>query len=269
MPETDPGAGLFPALLKYWRTRRGLSQLDLALAADVSSRHVSFLETGRSNPSAQMVLRLAASLDVPLRHANAMLKAAGHPRHYPEGAAQLPPEIAAALDLMKAHHDPFPLIVVDRSYRVVDLNRGAEALLGAAIPQATSWAGLNLARLTFDPQGAQPAIANFAEVGRQLLWRIQREVLADPDDGPLRELLEEVLAMPTVDDGWREADFAAPSSPTLGIHLRAGDRELSFTTMVTAFQAPQSVFVDELRIESWFPTDATTAELCRAMADGG
>lgn len=269
MSGSEHRAGLFPALLKHWRGQRGLSQLDLALAAGVSSRHLSFLETGRSSPSPGMVLRLAAALDVPLRHANAMLQAAGHAPAYPEpepGQA-LPDEIAGALQLMKDHHEPFPLVVVDRAYDVVDLNAGARALVAAAVPglDPANTPGLNLARLTFDPRGVRGVLVNFEAIGPALLWRIQREVLADPDDGALRSLLDEILAMPTVDDGWRDVDLSVPSSPALVVHLRLGGRDLRFVTMVTAFQAPQAVLLDELRIETWFPSDEATAEACRAL----
>ena len=113
--DTGSRGGLFPALLRHWRTRRGLSQLDLALAAGVSSRHVSFLETGRSAPSADMVVRLARALEVPLRQVNAMLRAADHPPRYAEASTgePLPEPVRATLALMKAHHDPFPLVVLD------------------------------------------------------------------------------------------------------------------------------------------------------------
>lgn len=269
MPEIEHRGGLFPALLKHWRGQRGLSQLDLALAAEVSSRHVSFLETGRSAPSAQMVLRLAAALDVPLRHVNAMLQAAGLDAVYPEPSADraVPHEVAGALQLMKDHHEPFPLVIMDRLYEVVDVNAGAFALFEAIVPglDAASLSGLNLARLTFDSEGARPALINFDQVGRFLLWRLQREVLANPDDAQLRELLDDLLAEPTVADDWREADLTVPSSPALVVHLRAGGQDLRFVTMVTAFQAPQDVLLDELRIETWFPSDAATAEACRAL----
>lgn len=275
MPERDHHAGLFPALLKHWRRQRGLSQLDLALAAEVSSRHVSFLETGRSSPSATMVLRLAAALTVPLRHTNAMLTAAGHEPIYAESAAPLPASVVEAIAHLKAHQEPFPLIVVDRTYQVLDLNRGAQALLTALLdrpapdadldPEASGPA-LNLARLTFDPRGAQPYIANFAEVGRQLLWRVQREVLAAPDDGALRGLLDALLAMPTLADDWREVDLSTPADPALVLHLRRGELDLRFLTMITAFQAPQNVAVEELRVEMWFPYDDPTAEACRRFA---
>ena len=261
--ELDPRSGLFPALLKHWRGRRGLSQLDLALAADVSSRHISFLETARSTPSPKMVLRLAAALDVPLRHVNALLTAAGHEPHYAEPAdRELSPEVTEALRLMKEHHDPFPLLVINRAYDVLDLNAGAAALLAAVLGEAVIEAGpVNLLRTTFAPEGSHRFIANFHEVGRALLWRVQREALAEPES-PLRAVLEEVLTMPTVDDDWREPDLTTPAHAALGLHLRAGDVDLRFVTMITAFQAPQSVELDELRIETWFPSDSATASYC-------
>ncbi len=273
MPDSDARAGLYPALLKHWRRQRGLSQLDLAVSADVSARHVSFLETGRSRPSAEMVLQLATTLGVPLRQTNAMLRAAGHDPVYDESDDALPASVVEALALAKDHHEPYPLVVIDRTYRVRDLNRAAQTLFGAILGDSGTRAGaggddLNLARLTFDPDGARPFLVNFDEVGRELLWRIQREVLADPDDGEMRDLLDELLAMPTVDPDWRQVDFLVPSDPALVLHLRAGDLDLRFLTMVTAFQAPQNVAVEHLRIETWFPYDDATAEACRLLGGG-
>jgi transcriptional regulator with XRE-family HTH domain len=274
MSQDPQRAGLFPALLKHWRNLRGLSQLDMALAAGVSSRHVSFLETGRSTPSAAMILRLAATLDVPLRHVNVMLQAAGHAAVYrePIPGERLPEEVESALRLMKEHHEPFPLVVVDRSYDVLDLNRGAADLFGQVLERIDptevrrdGTAGLNLARLTFHP-AVREAFVNFDEVGRSLLWRLQREVLAERGDDRLRDLLDEVLTMPTVSPTWREADLSTPSSPVLVVHLRVRGVDLRFMTMVTALQAPQLVRLDDLRIESWFPIDAATADACRALS---
>lgn len=267
MPDLDPDAGLFAALLKHWRGQRGLSQLDLALAAEVSSRHISFLETGRSTPTPEMVLRLATTLGVPLRQVNALLRAAGHPPAY-ASSAELPPMVTQALERLAAHHEPFPLVAIDRCYRIRDLNRGALALFGALVPGALGGgAPPNLARLTLDPEGAQPLIANFDEVGCALLWRLQREVLADPGDTELRALLDELLRLPTVAPDWRRVDLGVSSDPALIVRLRHGDGELSFLTMVTAFQAPQNVALDELRIELWFPTDDVTAAACAAWAE--
>ncbi len=150
---------------------------------------------------------------------------------------------------------------------------GLTALLGdgatARLLRATGGGEpLNQARLTFDPAGAQPSIANFDEVGRELLWRIQREVLADPGDGELRDLLDDLLAMETVDPGWRSVDLVAPSDPALVLHLRTADLDLRFLTTITAFQAPQNVAVEHVRIETWLPYDDATADACRQMARG-
>jgi transcriptional regulator with XRE-family HTH domain len=278
MARVEHRAGLVPALLKQWRAQRGLSQLDLALAADVSARHVSFIETGRSLPSAEMVLRLASTLSVPLRQVNTMLVAAGHDPVFDDASADMPPTVRRAVDMLMAHHEPFPVVVVDRTYDVVDLNRSAIAVVGAVLgitpadaPDAgdVGSLGLNLMRLTFDPLGAQPWLVNFDEVGSQLLWRLQRESLETPDDGELRSLLDEILALPTVSPDWRDVDLSTPAEPALVLHLRRGDLDLRFLTTVTSFQAPQNVAVEQLRIEHWFPTDEATAEACRALTPAG
>lgn len=267
----DPDSGLYPALLKHWRGQRGLSQLDLALAADVSSRHVSFLETGRSVPSAAMVVRLASTLGVPLRHVNVMLEAAGHERFYPEpvGPGELPPPAARALTLLGQHHEPYPLVAVDRAYDVVTTNAGAARLLATIVgPPVPDGPPLNLARATFEL--GRELLVNFDEVGRALLWRIQRESLAEPDRGPLRALLDDLLAMPSVEDDWREVDLGVPSAPTLELHLRTPTGlDLRFLAVVTAFQAPQDVLVDELVVETWLPVDERTAAACAALAADG
>ena len=254
------GRGLFPALLKHWRHSRGLSQLDLALAADVSSRHISFLETGRSTPSPEMVLVLGNTLGVPLRHIDEMLTAAGHDAIYDSEDEGLPESVQIALDLLASHHEPYPLIAIDRLYNVVTTNSGADLLfdvLFADSPVDRS----NLARLTFDPEGAHHYIVNFAEVGRDLLWRIQREILASPDDGDLRDLLDELLAMPTVGSEWREVDLSAPSEPTLVVRVKKDDVEARFISTATTFAAPQNSRVDGLYIETWFPADEPTRQL--------
>ena len=279
MAGTDHSTGLVSALLKQWRAQNGLSQLDLALAAGVSARHISFLETGRSSPSPDMVLRLGATLGVPLRQINTMLVAAGHDPVYDESADQLPTAVSEAIELGKSHHEPFPLVVLDQYYNVRDLNRGALAVLGAVLglPPAEHQPGvgdvaamrLNLARLTFDPAGAQPYLVNFDDVGRALLWRIQREALAEPDDPELHTLLRDLLAMPTVAADWRDVDLAVPSDPALILHLQRDEIELRFLTTVTAFQAPQNVAVEQLRIEQWFPYDESTAATCRRLAGRG
>ena len=269
-PGSQGRGGLFAALLRHWRTRRGLSQLDLALAAGVSGRHLSFLETGRSSPSVEMVLRLATALDVPLRHVNAMLRAADHPPWYPEPGRedQLPARVRSTLELMKRHHEPFPLIVVDHTYRVLDVNAAALAVLGAALPAlATQDIGrLNLARLTLDPEAGGTVIANHPDVARELLWRMQREMLADPGNSGLRELLDVLLESSGVEEDWRRPDPTAPSAPTVELQLRVGEETWSFQLVVSTLQAPLEVALDEIRIEQWFPADDLTAAGCHALA---
>ena len=261
-------AGLYPALMRHWRHQRGMSQLDLASTAEVSARHISFLETGRARPSAEMVLTLCRAMGVPLRHTNAMLRAAGHDERFDDSDDDLPAPVTDALELMKAHHEPFPLIVVDPTYRVRDLNVGATTVLVSVLGEAAAAAAadMNLARLTFDPDGARPHVVNFDQIGPQLLWRIQREVLDDPDDGALRTLLDELLAIPTVDPDWRSVDLQVPSEPVMVLHLRGPESDLRFVVTVTSFQAPQNVAVERLRIETWFPYDDATAATCRSLA---
>ena len=183
--------------------------------------------------------------------------------------------MAGALELLMAHHEPYPVVIIDHAYEVLDLNVGARAIVSAVLglppldPALSgddiAALGMNLARLTFDPAGAQPYLVNFDDVGRHLLWRLHREVLADPEDDALRSLLDELLAMPTVGDTWREVDLTVPSDPLVFLHLRRGEVDLRFLTTITAFQAPQHVAVERLRIETWFPVDEVTAATCRRL----
>ena len=205
-----------------------------------------------------MVMRLAAALDIPRRQVNSMLEAARHPPAYPDPAeGRSPPkELAGTLELMKQHHDPFPLFVTNRTYDVIDINRGGRALFGAVMPNVSLRGGLNLVRFTFDPAGAYPVLVNIDELGRGVLRRLQREVLADRNDIRLRQLLDEVSAMPTVAQDWREADLTIPPPPVARIILRAGEQELKF--MATEFMV-----LADLGVEAWYPFDPTTEDSCR------
>jgi transcriptional regulator with XRE-family HTH domain len=266
-------ARLFPALLRHWRARRGLSQLDLALAADVSARHVSFLETGRAHPSRDMVLRLGATLGVPLRDQNALLQAAGYAPAFPEPqVGELPGPITQAIERMLAQQEPFPMTVLDRTYGVVRVNAAAKrTLLQFVKDPAAMTAPPNVFALLFDPALARTYIQEWERVAHTLVGRLHREVLARPEDGDLSALLESLFRYPGVPGGWRQPDFSLPSEPTLELRFRKPGLDLGFLTTIAVFNAPQNVTLEELRIESYFPLDERTARECRrlSVATGG
>ena len=242
-----------------------MSQLDLALAAEVSSRHVSFLETGRSRPSRDMILRLASTLDVPLREQNAMLRAAGLEEAFTDPAPEtpFPPAVERAIERMMAQHEPFPLVVFDRKYDIVRLNGGASRLLPrfVAEPEALE-PPVNAMALLFDPRGVRPFVEDWPQTARAMLARLHREVLASGGDAELGALLHRLLELPGVPASWKQPDFGIPSEPTLAVRFRREELRVSFLTTVTTFSAPQNVALEELHLESWFPLDDQTAETC-------
>lgn len=258
---------LFPALLKYWRGQRGLSQLDLGVAADVSSRHISFLETGRSGPSVEMVLLLAEVLDVPLRDRNEMLRAGGFEPRFPEPGLDeiLVGPLRAAVDVMLEGHKPFPMIVVDRLYNIMLANEPAMLLTDIFLSAHSATVGIetNLLQVLFAADAPRDQILNWDEVAANMLRRVQREILRSPQDDELRSLYENLLDKTSTPDEWRTLDLGDATEPFLPVRLRHPDgTELSFLTTITAFNAPQNVTLDEIRIESWFPTDPQTTDWC-------
>ena len=260
-------ARLFPALLRHFRTRRGMSQLDLAIAADVSARHVSFLETGRAQPSREMVLRLGGTLDVPLREQDGMLRAAGFEAEFGEPTA-LPPGVAGAIDRMLVQHEPFPMTVLDRRYDVTKTNQGAARMLGSLVAEPAAVGGrVNVFMILFDPRLVRPFILDWERVAHALTSRLHREVLARPDPD-VAALLRSLFEYPGVPESWRQPDFAAPNEPTLTLRMKRGDLELAFLTTMTIFNAPQNALLEELRVESYYPLDDATARACERMRRG-
>lgn len=259
---------LFSALLKYWRSARGMSQLDLALAADVSARHVSFLESGRARPSEGMLLRLMATLGLPLRDQNAMLRAASFAPRFAEPALDaVDPSIDFAVTRMLAQQEPFPMVAMNLAYDVLRTNGAAQRVFSHFVADATRLpAALNLYALVFDPQLARPFIQNWPQVGQHMLARLHREALGHPNDARLWALLEQVLAFPDIPRAWRQPDFSAASGPAFSLVLARGPLRLQFFMVVTAFAAPQQVTLDELRLESYFPADAATRVACERLA---
>lgn len=258
--------GLFPALLKYWRGSRGLSQLDLALSADVSARHVSFLETGRSAPSREMVLRLGAALQVPMRHQNEMLVAADFEPQFdePDPATGLSGPIAHALERMMAQHEPFPLAVMNKRYDVLQTNRGGQALLTRFIASpAELTTPVNACRLLLDPAGARPFVKDWERAAKMMIARPHREALTQPQDSALADLVDSLTSLPDVPEAWRQPDFSMPAEPVFTLRLERDGLELAFLTTLTVFSAPQNVTLEELQIESYYPLDEATERACR------
>jgi transcriptional regulator with XRE-family HTH domain len=261
---------LFPALLRYWRKQRGLSQLDLAVEAEVSARHVSFLETGRARPSAEMVLRLLSALSVPLRAQNEALRAAGCEPRFPEpGIDALEPELQAAIAQMMAQHEPFPLTVLGGDFRVLRSNRGAQAFFRAfcAEPELIAEAP-DMFSLFFDPRLVRPFVIDWPRVAFQMLSRLQRELLQRSGDERLQALLARIMAYPDLPDGWREPDFSVKVPATQSLRVARSESSLGFLVTVTKFSAPQQVLLEELSIESCFPLDDATRATCERLTAG-
>ena len=260
----QPSDRVFAALLKYWRGHRGMSQLDLSLVAEVSARHISFLETGRSNPSAEMVLVLAEALDVPMRDTNELLRAAGFSARYSEPGLNelLSGPLGDAVTTMLDHHEPFPMMVVDRLYSVIRCNEAGIRLFALADIDLSEGEPVNVLSLLFDP-ASREMIGDWERTASIILRRLQRELFHRPHDVEMSELLAELLDAPGVPSDWRQPDLTEPDEPMLGVDFRAGDISLRFLTTITEFNAPQNVTLEELRIESYFPLDDQTRELCR------
>lgn len=263
----------FAQLLRGWRDARKLSQLELALGSRISQRHLSFLESGRARPSREMVLQLAEALEVPLRERNTLLTAAGFAAIYRQSDLGSPAMAAVrdALRLMLEHHEPNPATVVDRDWNLLMRNAAAQRLLGLAGDAEAIWRRVcpdgvhNVLRLTFHPEGLRPYIANFDEAAPVLLNRTRREAAAC-GSASLLKLLDEVLAYPGIPESWRAPDWQAPPPPVLPLELAKDGLRLRLFSTITTFGTPQDITTDELRVESFFPADAATAERLRQMA---
>ncbi len=255
------------ALLRRWRNLRQLSQLDLALDAGISARHLSFVETGRSRPSAEMVLRLAEQLEVPLRERNRMLLAAGHAPTFPELSIDEPPmaPVREALEVILEGHEPNPAVVVDRHWNLVAANR-TMAVLAEGVDESLLEPPVNVMRLGLHPGGLAASIVNIAQVRPYFLGRLERQV-AISGDPELAALLEEVRGYPAPAD---EHDFLSEGSagnvltPMMRMRLADGT-ELSFFFSIATFGTAVEVTASELSIELSFPADMATVEALRKL----
>lgn len=250
-------------LLREWRHHKRLSQLELALAADISARHVSLVETGKSQPSADMVLRLATQLDVPLRERNRLLLAAGFAPRYgerPLDGHDLEPAREAVVTVLRAH-EPYPAVVIDRRWNVLLMNDAVEPFLADADPELLK-PPINMVRLGLHPRGLASRIVNLAQVRALFRARLSRQ-LARTRDPEVAALYDEFLASDDVDDG---ADIPIGTEIATPMIFRHGGQELRLFSTITTFGTPQDVTLEEISIESYYPADEQTAELYRQLS---
>ena len=255
----------FGDALRHWRQHRRLSQLDLALQADVSPRHLSFVETGRSLPSREMVLRLAARLEVPLRERNALLVAAGYAPMYRERPLDHPDLASArrAVDTILRSHEPYPALAIDRHWNLVAANAMVPHLLAAADPSLLA-APVNVLRLSLHPRGLAPSIVNLAQWRHHLFERLDQQVQATGDGG-LVALLEELRGYPVpaaTADVRLEGEHLGVAMP---LRFRTAAGVLNFISTTTVFGTPVDVTLQELALETFFPADAQTGDILRAL----
>jgi transcriptional regulator with XRE-family HTH domain len=261
-------------LLRQWRERRRLSQLALAMEAEVSARHLSFVETGRAQPSREMVLLLARTLDVPARARNELLIAAGFAPVYRERGLEAPElaDVRRALDFMLRQQEPFPALVVDGGWNIALSNGGAQRLLGLFLSPAEIAAvgPPNAMRLFYHPRGMRPYIVNWEATAAALIQWLHRDVMRGVGEPETGRLLEELLSYPDVPRQWRALDLDAATAPFLAVELAKGDVRLSFFSLLAGLGVPYDITLHELRVECFFPADAASeARLRRLAADAG
>jgi transcriptional regulator with XRE-family HTH domain len=251
--------------LRQWRERRRLSQMDLALQAEVSTRHLSFVETGRSKPSREMILRLAEQLDLPLRERNHLLLVGGYAPIYAESALDSPRMAAAreAVRRLLTSHEPYPATVVDRAWNIVDANVGIEILTAGSAPWLLE-PPANALRISLHPDGLAPRTVNLGEWRAHLLDRVRRQVAVtlDPE---LSELYDELREYPC-DQPEPDVEMPGPGSIFVPLRVRYADRELAFVSTIATFGTPLDITVAELAIESFFPADEETRRFLHKWA---
>jgi transcriptional regulator with XRE-family HTH domain len=262
---TPPGS--LGALLQYWRKARNLSQLALAAEAEVSPRHLCFLETGRARPSRDMVLHLAAALDVPLRERNQLLLAAGFAPVYRAldlDAPDLAPARAAVGAILR-QQEPYPAVVMNRGWDILTSNAPAARLFGSLLGEAASGPA-NILRMMLAPDGLRPYVRDWEAVAEALIRRVHREAVGSVVDPDTARLLEEVLAYPDVPRTWRSPSLETPLVPIIPVTFAKGAATYSYFSTVTTLGTPQDITLQEIRIECFFPVDEETARRARALA---
>ena len=263
----------FSAALRYWRRKRGYSQLQLSSMGVVSQRHISFLESGRSQPSRELIIKLGVLLEIPLRHRNIMLLAAGFAPAYQERRLT-DPELGAvrqALELMLSQQTPYPALVVDRLWNLHMSNAPAASLIRwlLDLPAGQPLPGdgaVNVIRLMLEPAGLRPYLVNWREVGADMLHWIQREAMSDGPASPATRLLAELLPLARDDASGEQAGAERHVLPFLPVSLSKNGVELRLFTTIATLGTPRDVTVHELRVESFFPADEVTSVWFRERA---
>jgi transcriptional regulator with XRE-family HTH domain len=252
-------------LLREWRQRRRLSQLDLALEAEISTRHLSFVETGRARPSREMLLHLAQLLEMPLRERNVLLVSAGFAPVFAERGLESP-ELAAAraaVELVLQAHEPYPAVALDRHWNLVLANRAAQRLLASVAPAQLA-PPVNMMRLSLHPDGLAGAIVNLDQIRAHMLQRLRRQV-AVSGDPVLTELLRELSALPTSPRG-TEPVHDPYAGVLIRLRLRLPQGEVDLFSTLTVFGSAVDITLSELALEAFFPADERSAQILRAMA---
>jgi transcriptional regulator with XRE-family HTH domain len=252
------------SLLREWRQRRRMSQLDLACEAEISTKHLSFLETGRSIPSRDMVLHLAERLEVPLRERNVLLLAAGYAPMFPERRLDDPALAAArkAVEVILAGHEPYPAIAIDRHWTMVAANRAVAPVM-AGVDPALLRPPVNAMRIALHPAGLAPRIVNLAEWRAHLLDRLRRQITVSADP-VLLQLFGELRGYPAPEGGGGES-FDEPAM-VVPLRLATEAGVLSFVSTTTVFGTPVDITLSELALETFFPADPVTAEALHRVA---
>lgn len=257
----------FASRLSWWRKRRGLSQLELAIVAGCSQRHLSFLEIGRTKPSREMVLRLASALDLSLRQANELLLAAGFAPVWVEtdfGAEALAP-IREALDYILAQQEPYPAVVVDRRWNLLQANRGAIAMVDFLVGRLPPGTAINLADALVAPDVLRPYLTNWSEVAGHFVRSVEADAAADATP-QTAALLQRLLGYKDVRSILAEALAADSAAPVVPMHFKKGRTNLRLFTTIASLGTPRDITLQELRIESFFPMDEPTRAAFRKWA---
>jgi len=264
------GLSRFGRLLRQWRQLRGASQLSLATEAGVSTRHLSYMETGRSVPSREMVLRLAEALEIPLRERNTLLAAAGYASVYRESQLESPElgPVSRVVDFLLEQHAPFPAIAMDRCWNILRMNSATGIVLGSFAGGGAPFleTPLNLLKIMLHPEGVQPYVVNFQEIAYELLTGLHRAAQRSGDAPELLALYQELVALPGVEGRVPLPDPTRLPVMILPLHLKKDDVELRLFSAITILASPQDVTVEELRIESLMPADPATEKWIREIA---